>query len=272
MTIDWPRFAHEARRVHERYMVEVVEAFGLCPWARDARIHGRVHLHVTFLTTPDPMQLAAEVDACMQSDATEIGMLLCPLLALTPRQWRHVSADVRAAQQQLNMNLRVAIADFHPNAAADLTTADRLVPFLRRSPDLMLQIVRTDVLTRVRRSQEQGTSFVDASLLSALSLDQLAIPAPSLTERVAQSNLRTIQRAGVTQLEAILEDIQTDRKRAYAAFESASPTQAHTGDSSDETEFPRGSNRDEKPESEAGYSSGRDESHTDLSLRKCNDI
>jgi hypothetical protein len=252
-------------------MVEVVEAFGLCPWARDARTNGRVNLHVTFLTTPDPIALAAEVDVCMQSDATEIGMLLCPLLALTSLQWRHLSADVRVTEQQQNVNQRVAIADFHPNAAADLTTPDRLVPFLRRSPDLMLQIVRTDVLTRVRRSQEQGTSFVDPSLIAALRLDQLVLasPAPSLTERVAQNNLRTIQRVGVSQLAAILEDIQADRNRAYAAFGVASPTHAHTGDS-------RSLDVAEKPASKAGYaeysSAWADPSHTDSSLRKCNDI
>jgi hypothetical protein len=174
------------------------------------------------------------------------------------------------------MKQRVAIADFHPSAAADLSTPDRLVPFLRRSPDLMLQIVRTDVLTRARRSQEQGTSFVDPSLLVALQLDQLAIPAPSLTERVAQNNLRTMQRAGVSQLAAIFEDIQADRNRAYAAVGVVSPSHAHTGDSRGldvaEIESARAGNRDEKPESEAGYSSSRDESHRDSSLRKCNDI
>lgn len=199
-------------------MVEVVEAFGLCPWARDARAKGRVNLHVTFLTAPDPLELAAEVEACMQSEEIEIGMLLCPLLPLTPRQWRHVSADVRAIEDKRSTKQRFAIADFHPIGAADVTTPARLVPFLRRSPDLMLQIVRSDVLARVHRAQEQGTSYVDASLLGTLQLDQLAIPAPSVTERVAQANLRTIEREGASQIEAILEDIRLDRNRAYAAL------------------------------------------------------
>src|SRR3978361_1999201 len=110
MSVDWPRFAHEVRRIHERYMVEVVEAFGLCPWARDARTKGRVNLHVTFLTAPDPVALAADVDVCMQPGAAEIGMLLCPLLALTPRQWRHLAADVRALEAQRHLKQRFAVA------------------------------------------------------------------------------------------------------------------------------------------------------------------
>lgn len=264
MSVDWPRFEREARRVHERYMVEVVEAFGLCPWARDARVKGRVNLHVTFLATPDPIALAARVAVCMASEETEIGMLLCPLLALSPRAWRHLSAEIRAIEQQRNLKHRIAIADFHPIAAADLTTAERLVPFLRRSPDPMLQIVRIDVLDRVRRAQEQGTSYVDPALLSSLQLDKLATPAPSVTERVAQNNLHTIERAG-DEVAAILEDIHADRNRAYAAVGNVAPTHAHISDTRDETLIANASNRDEKPESEAGYSSSRDESHKSAS-------
>lgn len=262
MSVDWPRFEHEARRVHERYMVEVVEAFGLCPWARDARSKGRVNVHVTFLTTPDPIALAAQVADCMASEATEIGMLLCPLLALTPRAWRHVAAEIRAVEQQRNVKQRIAIADFHPIAAADLTTAERLVPFLRRSPDLMLQIVRIDVLERVRGAHEQGTSYVDPALLGSLQLEKLA--SPSVTERVAQNNLRTIEREAHA-VTAALEDIHADRNRAYAALGIVAPTHAHISDTRAETLIANVSNRDEKPESEAGYSSSRDESHKNAS-------
>lgn len=278
MQVDWPRFALEAKRVHARYLVEVVEAFGLCPWARDARTKGRVNLHVTFVTVCDPILLLAEVDACMRDSATEIGMLICPLLSHTSaKTFRHLSAAVRAADEARRPRgeQQIAIADFHPIAALDLTTPERLVPYLRRAPDPMLQIVRTDVLARVRRSQEHGTAYVDPAQLASLAFDQLSPQAPALAERVAQANLRAVQSCGVETLEAVLSDIHADRTRAYALLGVHAPTTAHNthiGDTAEETAFVSASNSDEKPESKAGYCREGNQPYIDPLLRKCNDI
>lgn len=237
MQVDWPRFEHEARRVHDRYLVEVVEAFGLCPWAREARTTGRVNVHVTFVTVSDPLLLLAEVDACMRDSATEVGMLICPMLPVSARTFRHLAAAVRAAEEARRPRgeQQIAIADFHPIAAADLTTPERLVPFLRRSPDPMLQIVRAEVLARVRRTEDHGTSYVDPAQLAALALDQLKPPAPSLAARVAQSNMRAVRSCGVDTLEAVLSDIHADRNRAYATLGADAPTHAHISNTSPET-------------------------------------
>jgi len=251
MPPDWQRFAHEARRIHERYLVEVVEAFGLCPWARDARLKGKVNLHVTPITAPDPRALLADIDACMRHDETEIGMLVCPLLALSRTQFRHLLAEVRAAEEQRHARdqQRLAFADFHPNAPADLTTPERLVPFIRRAPDPMVQIIRTDVLARVRGHEEsQGTSYVDPAKLNMLALDELPTAQPSGAARIAQANMRTVQRVGVERLAAIIESIHADRHRAYAALGADCPTQAHVRPPYEETVSDTASNSDEKPE------------------------
>ena len=278
MKVDWPRFISEAKRVHLRYLVEVVEAFGLCPWARDARIKGRVNLHVTFVTVCDPLLLLAEVDACMRDGATESGMLICPLLSnMSAKTFRHLSAAIRAADEARRPRgeQQIAIADFHPIAAADLTTPERLVPYLRRSPDPMLQIVRTDVLARVRHSEEHGTAYIDPAQLASLALDQLSPQTPALAARVAQSNLRAVRSCGVDKLEAVLSDIHADRARAYARLGAVVPTHAHSahmGDTAHETASANARNSDEKPESKAGYCGAGELAHMDPSLRKCNDI
>jgi hypothetical protein len=219
--------------------------------------------------------LLGEVDACMQASTTEIGMLICPLLAVSAKNFRHLSAAVRAAEEARRPRgeQHIAIADFHPIAAADLTTPERLVPFLRRSPDPMLQIVRADALARVRRSQDHGTAYVDPAQLASLALAQLSLqpPSPSLAERVAQSNLRTLQQGGVDELEAILRDIHADRNRAYAAVGAEAPTHAPICNTAHETTVASAGNRDEKPESEAGYCGSSNQPHMDPSLRKCDD-
>ena len=256
MSVDWPRFISEAKRVHLRYLVEVVETFGLCPWAKEARAKGRINMHVTLVTATDPSVLLAEVEACMDAPETEIGMLICPLLPVTAKQLRHVTAEIRSAEEQRRARgeQRIAIADFHPIAAFDLTTPERLVPFLRRAPDPMLQIVRTDVLARVRRSEDHGTSYFDPSMLG--SLEQLSTPAPSLAQRVAAANARTLEQHGKERLDAILRDIHADRHNSYEALGLAYDphTHAYISDTARETASVRSGNRDEKPESEAGYS------------------
>ena len=268
MKVDWPRLISEAKRVHLRYLVEVVEAFGLCPWAKEARMKGRINMHVTLVTAPDPSVLLADVEACMYAPETEIGMLICPLLPVTAKQFRHVTAGIRAAEerQRKRGEQHIAIADFHPNATFDLTTPERLVPFLRRTPDPMLQIVRTDALARVRRSQDHGTSYFDPSLLGAL--DALSAPAPSLAERVARTNARTLEQVGRDKLEAVLDDIHMDRHHTYAALGVTTHTTAYMSAPARETASANDGNRDEKPEPKAGYSSARDGSHMYPSQRK----
>jgi len=205
-------------------------------------------------------------------------MLICPLLSHTSaKTFRHLSAAVRAADEARRPRgeQQIAIADFHPIAAVDLTTPERLVPYLRRAPDPMLQIVRTDVLARVRRSQAHGTAYVDPAQLASLVLDQLSPQTPALAERVAQANLHAVQSCGVDKLEAVLSDIHADRTRAYAALGVPAPTPAHNahmGDAAQETAFVSASNSDEKPESKAGYCRAGNLPYIDPALRKCNDI
>lgn len=273
MEVDWSRFISEAKRVHLRYLVEVVEQFGLCPWAKDARTKGRINMHVTLVTAADPSVLLAEVDACMRAPETEIGMLICPLLRVTPKQFRHVAASIVAAEEHRRPrgDQQIAIADFHPIAAFDLTTPERLVPFLRRAPDPMLQIVRTDVLARVRRSRESGTSYFDPACLSSLELGVSSAAELSPAERVAEANARTLERVGADKLEAVLSNIQADRRCAYAALGASAHTHTYTSATAREIATDCAGNRDEKPESEAGYSSASDTSYMDLSQPKRTD-
>lgn len=229
MQQDFQRLEREVQRVHTRYQTEVVEAFGLCPWAKEARKSGRVHMHVTFTTTAEPEAALALIDACMREPQIEVGMLIWPLLPLSRLQFAHFVAAVRAADEARTPRgaQRIALADFHPNAPAELTDPAKLVPFLRRAPDPMIQIVRTDVLARVRGDEPQGTSYVDPERIAQLTLGELAPASPSVAARVAQQNLRTTQRVGFETLSRIFDDIQVDRCDSYRACGVEVPTHAH---------------------------------------------
>jgi hypothetical protein len=152
-------------------------------------------------------------------------------MPLQRREFAHLVAELRAADAQRvpRGQEQLAYADFHPIAAPDLTTPERLVPFLRRAPDPMVQIVRIDVLARARRTPDQGTSYIDPSQLSAIALGAMPTAEPNLSERVAVANHRTVTRAGVDQITAIFEDIRADRDRTYTEFHSDIPTKTHIG-------------------------------------------
>jgi hypothetical protein len=234
MQLDRQRLTREVERVHTRYQTEVVEAFSFCPWAKEARMNGHVAKVVSFQRTPDAVEALQQIDAALAVPATEVAMLIFPLLALSRLEFAHFVADIRAADETRSTrgDQHFALADFHPQAAADCRTAEVLVPFLRRAPDPMIQVVRTQVLAHVRGS-EQGTSYIDPSQLALYALGGIdALPAtpPSVGARVAEHNHRTVQRIGADHIEAVLRAISADRTRSYTACGISATTLAYMED------------------------------------------
>lgn len=206
----------EARRLFLRYAEEVVEAHGFCPWARDVRLAGRLRIEV--LGDADVAHTAAVVEAIEHDEARDIGILIFPALGLDRIAFRRWAAAVREryAARAATDDARMAIADFHPSAEPDLESPERLIAFLRRSPDPLLQLVRERALASVRKAADVGTRFLDVETLDPLAGH--ATSTESVSERVARANLRTVERLGVAQLRARIEDIHADRDRSYAAL------------------------------------------------------
>lgn len=220
------RLEVETRRLYQRYVVEVVEALGLCPWARRARLEGRVEIRVSRSTSLEP---SAEECALVEQLAgladCEIGILLLPCLAMGRAEFERRVARLRDAHTEAWPRGQApwAFAAFHPDAPLDLGDAERLVPFLRRTPDPTVQLVRLDVLERVREGTPQGTAFVDLATVDEALLSDLA--RPTLRQRIASGNLETLRRAGPEAVEALLSDLRRDRDRTHAllAAEGALP-------------------------------------------------
>jgi hypothetical protein len=207
----------EALRVYRRYAIEVVEGFDLCPWAAYARRDGRVAECVILAENPaDPQQSLAQLSALLAQAKTEIALFIYPDLELDRLAFESFVRTLRehdAARYELG-EIPFAMAAFHPDARADLADADRLIPFLRRTPDPTIQLVRQSALDRVRGSSQEGTSFFDLSNLALLPLPQKE--PVSLRQRIGRANLATTLKVGVEALEAVLNDIRRDRDEAYA--------------------------------------------------------
>jgi hypothetical protein len=196
--------AREVRRVLERYLVEVVERYELCPWARGARERREIAVGVLW-GTPPLEAWVAEAERLLAVPVTRVAMVIAPELA--------TSRDAFAALRD-----RVAeripsagVAEFFPVAALDLATPARLVPYLRRSPDPLLQLVPLPLIDAVRAAPPTAALAQQASMLRG----HAAPPPHAPADRIALANHATVAEAHAA-ITRVLDDIAADRRAAYA--------------------------------------------------------
>jgi hypothetical protein len=207
--------------VYERYAVEVVERFGFCPWARASRESGAVVLRVNF--SADPQDFAESLHLLEELHGREAGvdiaLFIYPLLDLDRLGFEDYVRRLRGRAEGGAPRLDAfAMAAFHPAATADLSHPDRLVPYVRRSPDPTLQLVRKSALSAIK-GLSSGTAFLDVESLSLRTLAALTEPrAKPVRERIADQNLSTVSDVGVGVLDVILHDIALAREQAHAAL------------------------------------------------------
>ncbi|MBX7194434.1 MAG: DUF1415 family protein [Sandaracinaceae bacterium] len=208
-------FVHEVVRVYRRYAAEIVERFRFCPYAERCRAEGGTREIVCLDVTPDLERSLALVRSAADDRRVEIGLLIFPNATLTRLELSRFVEQLRRAHQNEPGGLVMAMEAFHPDASADLDSADRHVPFVRRTPDPTIQLVRHEVLLQVRRAGDHGTAFFDPSRMSLDAL--LAAPAPvPLHTQIARANLETTKEHGVAAIEEIYADIRRDRDQSYA--------------------------------------------------------
>ncbi len=217
--------AREATRVHLRYQIEIVEACGLCPWAEKSRLDGHVRVFVLFETDPSCVDPSVEAMASLSAaEDVEVAFLIYPLLELTRLEFEAFASRVRATDATKHEVGRIPFvsAAFHPEAAADVTQAERLIPFLRRSPDPTIQLIRGAMLEKVRGPAPQGTQFIDLDSHDIFASAAAAPTTASLRERIAKTNLATTIRMGVPEMSRRMDDIRRDRNEAYGRVQGAS--------------------------------------------------
>jgi hypothetical protein len=215
----------ESLRLYERYAEEIVERFDLCPWARRSRREGAVRPWVLLQESPDELaESLLVIGALAVASQVQVALLIYPRLRLGRLDFEHFVRRLRHADSERHElgEVPFAMAAFHPQAAANLQDAERLVPFIRRTPDPTIQLVRADVLEQLRSSSSSGTAFVEPGMLTVAGLAREEVP--GIRERIAQNNLETICRVGTSTLEAAFADIARDRSATYARLGEALPS------------------------------------------------
>jgi hypothetical protein len=195
--------AAEVRRVLERYLVEVVEKYELCPWAKPARLGDEVAIEVLWgIPTVEAWSEAAR--GLLGRSETRVAMVVAPEIEATP-------SELRIIRNRIASRITTAgIADFHPDATADVGSPARLVPFLRRSPDPLLQLVPLSLLDSVRAAPPAADLAAQAEMLSG----QAPPPRGDVADRIAAENHERVTRV-MGDFEAVLAAIAEDRRRSY---------------------------------------------------------
>lgn len=200
-------------RLYRRYQVEVVEECGLCPWAPRARLDGKVRERVLLQRGgADVGATIAAIHAMVGDAGAEIVLLIFPRIGLNRAEFERFVARVQEADASAHPlgAIPFVFAAFHPQAEPDLSDAERLVPFLRRTPDPTIQLLRTAAVDSVRAGTPQGTQFLDIRRL-----DEDSVSGPPLRQRIARSNLATVTRMGVDRMTALIDAIVRDREETY---------------------------------------------------------
>lgn len=207
----------EALRLYERYAIEVVERFDLCPWAAHARREGSTRARIFLQDSPLDLTPSLEaIEALAREPEIAVVFFIYPRLELDRLDFEHFLRRFRHADSERHPigSIPFAMAAFHPEAPADLGDPDRLIPFIRRTPDPTLQLVRRDALDSVQARSRTGTAFADLWMLSPAGRERE--PGPSVRERITLKNFEMVRSAGADALEAVFRDIARDRADTYA--------------------------------------------------------
>jgi len=188
----------EALRLNARYVEEVVIAWDLCPWAAQSWRRGAVARRVLPAVPPDPAELLPLVDALAAQPAIEIGLVIFAGAAIEPAAFARFAERLRRADQARRPPGAAAppflMAAFHPARAVEPGTPAALVPFIRRTPDPTLQLVRGALLEGLSRGGRD------------------------LSSEIGQANFATVQGRSPAALDAVIRDIHRDRDASYAAL------------------------------------------------------
>ena len=193
----------EVRRLLDRYIVEIVETYDFCPWAKSARTGGEVAVEVLW-GAPSVDDWARAGKRLLALPATRVAMIVAPELAATP-------SELRAVRDRVAARIPTAgIAEFHPDAALDLASPARLVPYLRRSPDPLLQLVPLELLDNVRAYPAVVDLTDQAQMLRDLAQPTRA----DVADTLADTNHARVRADGAA-ITTALDDIAADRRRSY---------------------------------------------------------
>jgi hypothetical protein len=210
----------EVLRINLRFVKEIIEAKQVCPFARGSRFDGTSVRRVCMTTTPNIdaiIEVIKELEKVTDPQVI-VGQIILPRLSMEPRDYLEFISSVGKTNADRFPGSRPVFvyAGFHPQLTYVTESPSRLVPFFRRSPDPLMQVVRLAVLDELHAARPSGSQFWDGT---PESFARLMEPRPeSITDRVARENHEKAINGELERWKMIMDDIAEDRAQAYAPW------------------------------------------------------
>lgn len=182
------------------WQIQLVEAFGICPFARQCREEGRLWRQV--VTAPDGRLDVALTEAIAALHHTpgprdrpwEVALLLCPTGdedAITFERLVRQTADRAEAQvRAAGIEPQFHVVAFHPAMHFAADDPQKLLGFWRRSPWPTAQLVHVATLNRLR-DVRPPVRYVDPDDLAAVQALLGQSFSGDLADRITLTNWRT---------------------------------------------------------------------------------
>lgn len=197
-----PTVAERARHWAREYAA-LVARFDLCPWAGATLANDEL-----WVAACDEADVEDALARFAAAPTAVIGLCVLPAFAGDLTALRRLRGRLNAAP----IGKTLALAEFHPDAPLDQTDGQRLIPYLRRTPDPTLQAVRHATLAGVRKN----TSIMDPAAQAAVLAGKPVAPVRDIGDRITDANFARMQRDGAA-LAAALDALITARRADPAA-------------------------------------------------------
>ena len=184
---------------HERYLVEVVERFSLCPWAKQTRLQNRMRTHVVLGDALCLEALGPVLEGWARDETMDVGFVIAPHFGGGFDALARVGEDLTDS-----FGGRFLSAAFHPNANANAGA----VRFFRQAPHPTLQLVRRARLEALRA--QDPPHYKDIFTLVPADLEPGA-PVEPIAASILARNRQTLRRRGRADLQQILDAIKGRR-------------------------------------------------------------
>ena len=197
-----PTVAERARYWAREYAA-LVARFDLCPWAGATLAKDEL-----WVAACDEADVEDALARFADAPTAVIGLCVLPGFAGDLNALRRLRGRLNAAP----IGRTLALAEFHPDAPLDQADGQRLIPYLRRTPDPTIQAVRHATLASVRKNP----AIMDPATQAAVLAGKAVPPVRDIGDRITDANFARMQADGAA-LAAALDALITARRVDPAA-------------------------------------------------------
>jgi len=204
----------EVHRVNDSYLVDFIEEYSFCPFARSGRAKGQTRRYVYYADTPSVEPLLDLMFEVAQDASQVVVQVVLPMIEVGADEWvTFCKALTLMGNARFGSGPILACAPLHPALDYLPNNAATMIPLFRRSPDPTQQWVRLDGLQAIYEGRNDNSVYVDPDDLASY----LNEPPPKLLyDRIADSNFSMAKRLTTRHVEEVLADCVRDGRQSYA--------------------------------------------------------